>query len=304
MMLPADKQLYVHGCMLIVLGLYLVWAIVKKVKFNLKVNKKIKNNAKLKRLPLFLETSFKNITRAMGKDGMVVVKSHMASMGIQPEKLTRAKTRDFLNSFVEKYASKSSYSRITEEYGSGVIDFVYANLQMKLGVGPKYNKLQKKIESKMKKISTADIKKYMAENYKGEVTDDIIRSIKESITSGVAADINDTMQQQMQMDMQNQMQQQMQMDMQMQMQNDMQNQMMLDMQMQMQQQMMMDMQMQMQQQMMMDMQMQMQNQMMMDMQHQMTMDLQNTMHQSEMAITPMHDGGHMMDMNNMHMGGM
>ena len=39
--------------------------------------------------------------------------------------------------------------------------------------------------------------------------------------------------------------------------------------------------------------MQMQNQMMAD-----------SMHQAQMATTPMHDGGHMLDMNNMHMGGM
>ncbi len=223
------------------------------------------------------------------------IREILAQNGITPENLTRKDVLNLLNYIAKKYAPPKSYAPITEKHSRLLIDYVYDNLQISFQTGTAYKKFQKAVNKKMASVSKKDIEKYLREKYNGKFDDNMVSEIKKNLASGMAKTMSDNINTRMQTDMQNQMQ--------LQMQNDMQNQMQLQMEMQMQNQMMMDM----QNQMMMDMQNQMQN----DMQNNLTMqmeqsqmDLSNTMHQGEMAITPMHDGGNMLDMNDMHMGGM
>lgn len=303
----------------IISTLYAVISIRKKRNNSKRMKARVENNRAVRAVKLMTEVCIKDIARKLSdtKEGGTVdgIKQIMAQRGVTPETLNRKEVINLLNDLASRYASRKLYAPITEENGSLLIDFVYDSLQIAFETGPAYEKFKKSVSQKMANVSKAEIEDYLRKNYSGEINDRLINDIKKNMASDMTDKMSRNMQNRMQEDMRSQMQadmqNQMQIDMQNQMQMNMQNQMQLDMQMQMQNQMMMDMQMQMQNQMQMDMQMQMQNQMMMDMQNNMVnqmqqsqMDLANTMHQSEMAITPMHDGGFMNDMNNMHMGGM
>ena len=288
----AEKIFLALVIMSIFLGIYFVLCIVKKISQNAEIKRKVAQDPIAKNLPVFIKHNLSNINSTLDKNRwnsvIPLVAEEMKLMGINPKTLTRDETRLLLNRIIEKYHSKGKkFSYVDEKYGKDIIDLVYAKLQISFEAGPEYEKLQKQIQKKLKNISKTEIREYAAKKHSGAVSDEMIDNMHQSFHRNAMENMTRDMELQMQQDMQNQMMMQMQMDMQ--------NQMMMQMQMDMQNQMMMQMQQDMQNQMMTQMQndMQMQNQMMAD-----------SMHQAQMATTPMHDGGHMLDMNNMHMGGM
>ena len=288
----AEKIFLALVIMSIFLGIYFVLCIVKKISQNAEIKRKVAQDPIAKNLPVFIKRNLSTINSALDKNywdsTIPLIEEEMKLMCIDPKTLTRDETRMLLNRLIEKYYSKSKkYVRIDEKHGKDIIDLVYAKLQIAFETGPEYEKLQKQIQKKLKNISKSEIREYASKNYSGNVSDELIENMHQSFHRTAMENMSRDLELQMQQDMQNQMM--------MQMQQDMQNQMMMQMQQDMQNQMMMQMQQDMQNQMMTQMQndMQMQNQMMAD-----------TMHQAQMATTPMHDGGHMLDMNNMHMGGM
>ena len=307
-MLKPGVILFTMAIMGGVLALYLIFCLRKKISEKKEINRKVQQDPIVKNLPVFIKRNIITINDKLNKNSwdtaIPLVEEEMRLMGMNPKSFTRDETCQLINRLIRKYYSGKKYTSVSDKCGKNVIDLVHTNLQIAFETGPEYQKVKKKIENKLKNISKAEIRKFAEERYTGKVTDEMINRMHSDIRRGSVADFQEEMQNQMQNDMQMQMQN----DMQVQMQMDMQNQMMMQMQMDMQNQMMMQMQMDMQNQMMMqmqnDMQNQMINQMQNDMHNQMMADNMHSMHQSEMAITPMHDGGHMMDMNNMHMGGM
>ncbi len=291
------KIIYVMVLSAVVLVLYAAHYIKQGKKEKQRMTARMENDRTVNGIKIFSNYAFEQIS-ALANSGeyspINLVKKVMEELGISAENLNRKNTAKLLDVMVQRYADPKQRVPITEEHGKLLIDYVYTNLQIGLGCGPEYKKFQKRIDKKLNSLSKKDIDKYIKDKYKDQYTkemaSDIAKSIKDNAARDIKANVSQNMHDRMQQDMQMQMQQSMQLEMQNQMMQDMQNQMMLDM----------------QNQMMLDMQNQMQQQMQQDfaMQQQMQQDLSNTMHQSEMAITPMHDGGNMLDMNNMHMGGL
>ena len=291
--MPTAERLFLTlVIMSILLGVYFVSCVVKKISQKVQIKRKVAQDPIAKNLPVFIKHNLSTINFALDKnywDTVVPqISEEMRLMCINPKTLTRDETRMLLNRLMEKYYSKGkNFSRVDERFGKDIIDLVYAKLQIAFETGPEYEKLQKQIQKKLKNISKGEIREYATKKYSGNVSEELVENMHQSFHRTTMENMTRDLEMQMQQDMQNQMM--------MQMQQDMQNQMMMQMQQDMQNQMMMQMQQDMQNQMMTQMQndMQMQNQMMAD-----------SMHQAQMATTPMHDGGHMLDMNNMHMGGM
>ncbi len=287
-MLKPGVILFTMAIMGGVLALYLIFCLRKKISEKKEINRKVQQDPIVKNLPVFIKRNIITINDKLNKNSwdtaIPLVEEEMRLMGMNPKSFTRDETCQLINRLIRKYYSGKKYNSVSDKCGKNVIDLVHTNLQIAFETGPEYEKVKKKIENKLKNISKAEIRKFAEERYTGKVTDEMINRMHSDIRRGSVADFQEEMQNQMQNDMQVQMQMDMQNQMMMQMQMDMQNQMMMQMQN--------------------DMQNQMINQMQNDMHNQMMADNMHSMHQSEMAITPMHDGGHMMDMNNMHMGGM
>ncbi len=279
------KIIYVMVLSAVVLVLYAAHYIKQGKKEKQRMAARIENDRTVKGIKIFSNYAFGQIS-ALAKSGeyspINLVKKVMVELGITAENLNRKNTAKLLDVMVQRYADPKQRVPITEEHAKLLIDYVYTNLQLGLGCGPEYKKFQKRIDKKLNSLSKKDIDKYIKDKYTDQYTKEMARDIKANISQNMHDRMQQDMQTQMQQNMQFEMQNQMMMDMQNQMMQDMQNQMMLDMQNQMQQQMQHD----------------------FAMQQQMQQDLSHTMHQSEMAITPMHDGGNMLDMNNMNMGGL
>lgn len=291
----ADELYYSLIMLGIVLFVYVIYnlAMRRSIANSYRVQREISRDVHL----ISLKYTFERIGRELNPTGANSsgIRATLKEIGITKYNLNKRTTKKFLRYIIKKYSPQKV--RIDSKYSKPLVKLVYNNLQLILECGPYYRKVQRKTAKKMKNISNADIEKYLKRKLKNEYSREMVNEFRKNMNSKAARDMSSQAARDMQNHMVHAMQHQIMFDMQNQMMHDMQHQMMMDMQ----NQMMHDM----QQQMMHDMQNQMQTQMMHDMQHQMMHDtMAHSMHESQMAITPMHDGGHMMDMNNMHMGGL
>ena len=273
--------------------IYFMKASKDKVKRTVQSKKnKTKQRLYMEHLELELQMFFEMMS---GGNKPAFLKACQSYMEKNNYKLSKKATRQMIfdHMWVKDNNQKQKTKYLEGDKADKLIDAVYKFMQLGFEEGPEYEKLQKKINAKLKhSMKDVDIDVNTAEfdKIKDSIAKD--RTFESDMHSQqVMDDMNRHMQEHMMHDMNMQMQQQMM--------NDMQIQMMNDMQMQMQMQMMQDMQMQMQQQMMNDMQMQMQNQMMNDMNQQML----NSMNDANMAMTSTDFGGHMnSDMNSGNFG--